>query len=212
MPVIVVEPPTPILDAATLRKFVPGLAALDDDHLILLISVAQQYIEPPNSWVGRSFGRQTLELVTDEFVTIDAHGTIPLPFPPISSVASISYEDPDGERLTLPPELYRPSLVGILCGIRPAAGQGWPRTSCSPDAVKIRFLAGYADSDPELLPAKQAVALAVQSVRSLGREDLLLKREKVDGISEREWVVSPQAERMVREASERLLQPYRIYL
>lgn len=212
MSVIVVEPARPILSEADLRRFVPCLEGLDDTHLRLLIAVAQQAIEPPNSWVGRAFGVQTLEVVTDDFCAIDSQGVIPLPHPPIASIVSITYEDRSGVVQTVPPANYRSSLEGILCGVRPAPGLSWPATSRSPDAVRIRFVAGYADDSPELLPAKQAVALSVQSLRSLAREDIFLKRESANGIVEKEWTVSPQAERLMQSAIERLLLPYRIYL
>lgn len=212
MSVIVVVPPEAILDAATLRGLVPGLDGVDAGHLDLLIRTAQQMIEPPDSWVGRAFGRQTLESVTDGFCVIDERGVIPLPYPPITSIVSIAYEDRAGVVQTLPPENYRASLVGIFCGVRPAAGLSWPATSCAPDTVKIRFIAGYADDSPELLPAKHAVALSVQALRSLAREDIFLKRESAEGIAEKEWAVSMQAEKLMQDTIERLLRPYRIYL
>lgn len=210
MSVVVVDPPEPILDPAMLRKLVPGLDGVDDALLEMLIAVAQNSIEPPDSWIGRAFGRQTLESVTDGFCVIDARGVIPLPYPPISSIESITYEDREGTSRVLPPQSYRASLNGILAGVRPAAGLSWPATSCAPDAVKIRFVAGYASDSKELLPAKHAVALSVQALRSLAREDIFLKRESAEGIAEKEWAVSMQAEKLMQDAIERLLSPYRI--
>ncbi|PZQ79291.1 MAG: hypothetical protein DI549_20515 [Ancylobacter novellus] len=208
MPVIVIVPPQPILDVQSLRRLTPGLDALDDDHLAMLIGVVQSTIEPDLGWPGRSFGRQTLELLEEMFPA----DYLPLPYPPVTSVVSVRYLDRDGSEQEIPAERYRAELSDKICGVRPAAGCEWPRSSWGFGAVRIRFVAGFTPEDPKLLPAKQAVSLGVQALRAVNREDLFLRRERVEGVAEKEWAVNPQAERLVREAADRLLQPYRVYV
>lgn len=208
MPVIVIVPPQPILDVQSLRRLTPGLDALDDDHLAMLIGIAQASIEPPLGWTGRSFGQQTLELLEETFPV----GSLPLPYPPVSSVLSVRYLDLDEVEQEVSPLSYRPQLSAALCSVRPAAGLAWPRSYCAFGAVRVRFVAGFSPADPQLLPVKQALALGVQALRAINREDLFLRRERVEGVAEKEWAVNPQAERLVREAADRLLQPYRVYV
>ncbi|MGA0561703.1 hypothetical protein ACO2RV_04580 [Ancylobacter sp. VNQ12] len=205
MTVIVVEPAQPLLDASALRRLVPGLDGLDDDHLNMLISVAQQSIEPPLGWARCAFGRQTLEMVMDGFAS--ALAVIDLPHPPLRSIVSITFEQAPGGAITLPETAYWVFSDGLFGAVRPAVGTAWP-SGCG--IARIRYVAGYDAADPRLLPAKQAIALSVQALRVFAREDLFLKREKTDGVGEREWAVSPSAERMMRDAADRLLQPYRI--
>ena len=205
MTVIVVEPAQALLDASALRRLVPGLDGLDDDHLNMLIVVAQQSIEPPLGWARRAFGRQTLELVMQGFG--GARAVIDLPHPPLKSIVSITFEQAPGAAVILPEAAYLVFSDGLFGAVRPAVGAAWP-SGCG--IARIRYVAGYETTDPSLLPAKQAVALSVQALRVFAREDLFLKREKTDGVGEKEWAVSPSAERMMRDAADRLLQPYRI--
>lgn len=210
MPVIVITPAVPLLDAASLRRLVPGLVGLDDNHLDMLIAVAQQHVEPPDTTVGRSFGSQTLELVAADFAVIETGGVIPLPYPPITEIVSITYQDADEAPHTVAQAEYRVFLDGVFCSLRPAPGRTWPVCLGEPGSVRIRFKAGYPADARELMPVKHAVALSVQSLQSLAREDIFLRRKKTDGVSEKEWAVTPQAEKLLRETIERLLWPYRM--
>lgn len=201
MTVVVVEPPAPVLDAETLRRLVPGLSSLSDDDLDLLIGAAQQMIEPPSGWVGRSFGRQTLQLVLDRFPC----GAISLHYPPVQSIDQIAFVDEGGEEQTLEESTYRAGLAGISARVAPVGA--WPKTMDQPQAVRITYVTGYEADDPALRPVRHAIALAVQELRSMAREDLFLRRERIDGVDEYEWTVSTVAGDLLRSASERLLRP-----
>lgn len=73
-------------------------------------------------------------------------GIIDLPYPPVRSIESITYKDPDGAEQTLAESSYtlRPGVMEA--GIIKRGDFRWPSTdSNDPRAVKITFAAGYAD-------------------------------------------------------------------
>lgn len=133
-------------------------------------------------------------------------GPVVLPFPPLISIVSVSYVDAEGRAQTMPDADFHVRYAGLACGVTPV--DAWPATASRPEAVRIRYVAGYEADDPKLLPVKRAMALAVQALGSISREDLFLRREKTDGISEREWTVSTVASELIATAVERLLRPF----
>lgn len=199
MRVVVVTPPEALLSAAELAQLFPSTG--DDGTLIaFLAKAAQAEIEPPESWVGHAFGRQTLELVLDGFPC--GHRALALPYGPVGLILSVSYVDGAGSTVTLSPSEYAPTGSGL----RPVSC--WPAADV-PGGVKIRYEAGHEASDPQLLPAKNAVALMVQAGRQMMKADPNLRRVKVDGVDETEWAVSPQIQQMMRDCAATILRRYR---
>lgn len=92
---------------------------------------------------------QTLELVMDAF---PASG-IELPCPPLRSVTSITYLDPDGVTQTLggsplPFNVVAPVGPHALRAIVfPFYGETWPDVRRQPGAVRVRYEAGYDIGD-----------------------------------------------------------------
>lgn len=113
----------------------------DDDLLISsFISAARIFCE---KFTARAFVTQTWELVLDSFPTEE----IQIPLPPLQSVTSVVYDASDGFETTL--------VAGTNYAVDTASEPGWvvPMTSGWPqpldaiNAVRIRFVAGYAPSD-----------------------------------------------------------------
>jgi uncharacterized phiE125 gp8 family phage protein len=111
----------------------------DDDTLIAtLIAVARQRAEHQ---LRRSLCRQTWEVVLDEFGQ-----AIKLPYPPVLTVESVKYIDVDGVQQTLPGTEYALDIDLEPGWVTPAYGKTWPSTLDLPNAVRVRYRAGYSDS------------------------------------------------------------------
>lgn len=85
---------------------------------------------------------------------------IELPRPPLQSVTSIAYVDPEGNSQTLDPSAYVVS-TGTPGRIAPAYGLTWPSIRNQIDAVTIRYVAGYGAASAVPKATKQAILLLV---------------------------------------------------
>lgn len=127
----------------------------DDDALIqAYIDAAIGHLNGPRGWMGRSISPQTLELALDAFPT----GARKLPFGPVTEIVSITYIDPDGAEQTLDDAAYRLLSSGELAL---AYGETYPSTRSQPEAVKIRYEAGFEEDGQEAKTIKAAVMLMV---------------------------------------------------
>jgi hypothetical protein len=156
------------------------------------IPAAREYCE---GWLGRALAPHTLELGLDSFTapyTCTWHGQpcsrissesstssmayseILLPMPPVVSVASVKYYDGDGTLQTLSTDAY---YVDDYAGrIVLVDGTSWPTTSVRPNAVLIRYHAGYSlpgdspDTNPLSFGLKAAMLLVLGALYE-NRED-----------------------------------------
>ena len=81
-------------------------------------------------------------------------GVIRLPLHPVQEVISVSYIDGDGQSQALSSDEYQVRIFGQLsqCELHPAYGRSWPTARAVPDALTIRFTAGWpVDDVPEAL-------------------------------------------------------------
>jgi uncharacterized phiE125 gp8 family phage protein len=81
--------------------------------------------------------------------------------PPVSSIVSIKYTDTAGVEQTLAADQYALSLYGDSRLITPAYGATWPSTQAVADAVKVRYVTGYANCPKA---AKAALLLIVANL------------------------------------------------
>lgn len=127
-----------------------------DDALIdTLIAAARQYVE---GFTHRPLLRQTWDDKRDGFPC--SGEPIWLQLPPVSSVTSITYIDPNGVTQTWSSSLYDTDLpagpYAQMARISPAYGQYYPQTRDVMNAVVIRFVCGYgttAATVPEAIRA-----------------------------------------------------------
>lgn len=120
-----------------------------------MIGAAWEHLSGPDGWLGRSLGTQIVDYYRDGFWD----GDITLPLGPVQAVLSIAYRQPsDGVWVTLPDDQYE--LRGDVVG--PAFGSptvhAWPRTADIPEAVRIRYRAGFATLPK---PVRAAILLMV---------------------------------------------------
>lgn len=120
----------------------------EDAMVLLLISAMREYAE---ELTGRSYVQRTLELRLDKFPD---DGEIELPFPPVQSVSSVSYIDGDGtlQTLSVSPTGWQEDLVSEPARICPLYAQTWPASQAVYGAVRVRYVAGYAN--PNAIPKK----------------------------------------------------------
>ena len=129
-------------------------------------------------------------------------------------IDSVKYLDPDGAEQIVDPAAYR--KAGDMIWFIPS--YSFPATLCAPDAVKIRYRAGYNGIDvkdggtgnvPE--KAKRAIILTVQHTIAIGVENLFLRAEEVDGVGRKEFTVSETGGKLIADAASRFLQTLRVY-
>lgn len=130
----------------------------DDDALIDgLIKSAREFVE---GYIHRALITQTLEYRRRGFESY-----IPLPMPPLQSVGSVKYTDPDGVQQTLDTSIYTIDVNAVPGAIRLAHGQSWPSLRNEANNVLITYTCGYgaAGDDvpaPIVTAIKQIVALS----------------------------------------------------
>ena len=205
MAVRVITPPEPLLTPAD----IPGSHAGDDPRIAALIAAAQEEIDGPDGWLGRSLGEQELE-----FSPVSFEG-VRLPCPPIVDIVSITYLDREGERQTLSTDVYEEIDGCLLLKL----GQKWPSYLCREGSILIRYQAGYdgtavAEGGTGDVPArvKEAIILAVTYASSVAAENLFLRSEEVEGVGTIQYTVSATAGDLIRRMIEARLSTLRVYL
>lgn len=169
-----IEEPVTLVEMKTHLK-VPSVLTDDDSYISGLISAARGEAE---KFTRRAFLNQTWEQYFDHF---PASGILPdrdqvayshdidrwflrLLRPPLQSVTSITYIDMNGATQTLDQANYVVDAATEPARISPAFGKFWPPARLIPNAVTVRFLAGYADTTADALlvdPTFQSIKLAI---------------------------------------------------
>lgn len=132
-----VTPPakTPVsLDEAKDHLRIIGTA--EDPYISALLGAATDAVEKMS---GRQLQTATFELSVGGFPA----GQILLPLPPLQSVEAISYTDPSGVEQSL--TTFEVDTANRT--VAPAFGEQWPATAAATNAVRVRFIAGYADGE-----------------------------------------------------------------
>jgi uncharacterized phiE125 gp8 family phage protein len=120
---------------------------------------------------------------------------ISVPLPPLQTIDSIKYYDPNGVLMTLDPSQYFVDSVSEPARVTPAPGAAWPSTLNRANSVEVRFTAGW-DSSGLLLPN------GIRAWMLLRICDLFENREAV--------VMGARGTVATHPYIERLLDPYRV--
>jgi uncharacterized phiE125 gp8 family phage protein len=157
-------PAPPVL----LQEAKEHLRVTHDDEDLLIISKLASAVRKCEEFCHRQFGRTQLVLVLDRFPT--GRKPLFLPRPPLVSVDSIAYVDPENvTRLFVDPAIDTASEPGR---IQPEVGLVWPVVRDVIGAVQIEYTAGYTESTlPSLL--RDAVLLQLGSLYE-HREDIVV--------------------------------------
>ena len=206
MPVQVITPPAPIV----LPGEIPGDHASDDAKIAAMIAAVTEDIDGPGGWLGRSLGMQTLEL-TLPYAASDCPQKpfppreIPLPYlPVIVGSVSIKYLDRNDLEQSVDPANYRV----VNNAVRFNSGFVFPAVAEAPDAIRVRYDAGY-DGDgrngPVPARAKQTIILCVQDLMRMQANDLAVSVEMVEGVGRTYYLDQSKVGAIVQQACERLL-------
>lgn len=137
----------------------------DEDAVITLYIAAAR--ERAEFVTGRRFITQTVERVLDSFPTAN----IELPGSPVQSITSVKYlEAVAGVETTMPGADYVLDKDSEPGWLMPAYGTQWPSTHPTALAVRVRYVAGWADAAS--VPANLRYALL------LGVGEAYLNREE----------------------------------
>lgn len=165
----------------------------DDDALIgALLAAATAHAE---RFLGRALVDQIWELTLDEFP--DAELEIPLP--PLIEVVSVKYDNAAGDEQTLDAADYVVDVQSEPGWIVPA-NNSWPSIYDGINAVRIRFRAGYLNSDS---PPTDNVPADIKAAILMYLGTLYANRETM---------VIGQTATQMPWASEQLLRPHRVNL
>jgi len=111
---------------------------IDDPLITALIGTATEHLE---SLLGRKLLTQRWELRLARF----PRGPIEVPLPPCLEIVSIVYLDANEDEQTLDLSSVRISGLGSMEGalVEARLSSPWPATATHPEAVKVRFDAGF---------------------------------------------------------------------
>ncbi len=144
MTLLIITEADPFVSVPTMRKHLQVEHEGDDAYIASLILAAQDKVQ---SDTGRGVGRQVLEMQA----TPCAAG-VELPFPPFVSLDQVQYVDTDDALQTMGSDDLTALRAQIVLGrfkratVRPVAGV-WPAMADRPDALRLRFTAGFQASE-----------------------------------------------------------------
>lgn len=113
----------------------------DEDALLWrLIRTARLYLDGPDGVLNRALMTQTWDMKIDCF-----RAKIMVPLPPLQSVSFVQYLDEAGDTQTLATSMYQVAGVDSRSQgyIVEAFEETWPDHRYVPEAITIRFVAGY---------------------------------------------------------------------
>lgn len=160
------------------------------DEDLLITAYLGAAVEMAEQATGRALMPQTWLLSLDAFPP-----ALELTRVPVATVTGVAYDDTDGATQTFAPTSYTLSntddydIARIIC----AYGKAWPASRAQVNAVRVTYVAGYADaaSVPESIKSwiklavgsmfenRQSEVIERSSVLSLGFADRLLDRYRV---------------------------------
>lgn len=166
------------------------IAPPDLAHIERLTESAVAALDGPETKTRRALLTQVWTATFDYFAP-----ELPLRLPPVQSIISVKYRDPDGVLQTFGASRYK--LHGAASWdpvVSPAYGENWPEIASTPCAVIVEFTAGYGDT------AADVPAPLLQAIRQLVAEWY----ETREGLA---WSSPAELPHGVRD----LVQPFRIY-
>ncbi|MEO8630203.1 MAG: head-tail connector protein [Betaproteobacteria bacterium] len=113
---------------------------------------------------GLALAQQTMELGIGQFPWgYYAASQISLRTSPVQWIESVIYTDSDGVEQTVDPANYSLDNYGRPALLYPSMNASWPTSGTVPNAVRVRFIAGYtlAGASPDDLPLPKSLRHAI---------------------------------------------------
>lgn len=153
----------PTTEPVTLAEAKLDLRIDTADEDIAIISFITAAREQCEHILGRSIMPQTWEKVLDDFPS--DNGAIELLNPQIISITSIKYIDADTlSEVVMASNQYSLDKDSEPGWVMPAYYILWPRTLDTANAVRVRYVAGYADAASVPASIKNWILLAVREM------------------------------------------------
>ena len=152
----------PVSDVITIDEAKTHLRVTDateDASITTLIKTAQGFLDGEYGILGRALVTQTWDLFLKAFPSTGK--SIQIPLQPLQSITSVKYVNPDGNLITLDASKYIVDTAENPPLIHAAYGETWPDTRDQPNAVTIRFVAGYGAAAAVPEPIKAAMRLLI---------------------------------------------------
>ena len=163
----------------------------DEDTMIdACIAAATERLDGAEGRLGRALIIQTWGLTLDGFPA-----QLRLPLPSCQEIDAITYIAPDGTVKELATPAYTVAGLGTVSGATILFASGRPATASRPDAVTIRFTAGFG-SEPADVPAPIRTAI-LNSVAHM--------------YDNRDSVVIGEPARVMPLGEDDLITPYRVW-
>ena len=186
-----ITPPTALPVTIEEARDHTRVAHAEEDHLIVgYIEAATERLDGAEGYLGRALLTQVWELTLDHF---PPH--LRLPLPPCQEIDFINCIAPDGTVKELAPAAYTVAGLMDVSGATILFHGSSPATASRPDAVTIRFTAGYG-STPGSVPAPIRAAI--------------LKRVATM-YENRDSVVIGESARVMPLGEDDLITPYRVW-
>jgi uncharacterized phiE125 gp8 family phage protein len=142
--------PITLLEAKTQLRIESDLTD-DDVWLTTALTIVREQVE---ALTNRSIMPQTMELALAKFEDV-----IELPRPPYTSLTSITYYDEDNASQTLSSALYLVNDFVEPAQVVKESAQSYPAVYARPDAIRLTFVAGYANAAAVPTSMKQAMLM-----------------------------------------------------
>lgn len=155
---LITAPASEVVTSAEAKAHLRVESTDDDALIIAYLTAARAHMDGRDGILGRALMTQTWELVLDAFPT----AAISLPLPPLQSITSIKYQDSSNVEQTLDAADYVVDTTSESSRVYPVTS--WPSTYSTPNAVTIRFVAGYGNASAVPEPIKTAIKLKVQAL------------------------------------------------
>lgn len=170
MPVALEITTAPTFEPMTLDEVKEGLRieiAEDDAVLTRRLQAAREHVQ---DFTGRTLMETVYDLHLNDW-PYPADAAILIPRPPLLTVDSISYIDPDGDSQTLGTSIYTVDTSTEPARVYLAPDQSWPSIRTQRKAITVTFTAGYSSSSTE--------ATAQAAVPAVFKDGILLAMEQV---------------------------------
>lgn len=180
--VIIADAASEVITATEARDHLRESSS-SDSLIALYLKAARQSVE--QELISVKIGTQTWELQMDSWFTDDfgspviitqypnSYGYVTLPASPLQSVVNIFYDDVSSEQQTLGTAAYQVDTASSPGRIRWTGNLTLPGLANKPNAVRIRYTAGYADGNITPFALKAAILMRLGSLWENRQEETL---------------------------------------
>jgi uncharacterized phiE125 gp8 family phage protein len=137
----------PVTTPVTLAEAKAHLRVVDSDDDTLIAGYIAAATNSTEAFLGRALIDQTWDLYLDSFPSNTTHLEIKIPKPPLIEVTQIAYDDSNGDEQIIATGNYYVDTVSEFGWVVPQGGLSWPAPIDAINSVRVRFRAGYLDTN-----------------------------------------------------------------